>query len=399
MTLNVRHPIWLPAAPQPGAMAFAILFVIESFARALVASVVPIQAYDVLRNEQSVSFLYTAVGLLSITGSLFIPALVRRFTRRWVYTLGAVCLILASIAFVTHTLLGQATGMLVRVFGVACLNITLNLYIMDYIRRHEFVRSEPLRLATSTISWTVAPFLGVWLYTTQGLLAVHGLTALWALLLIAVFWYYRLSENKLIAPGRIAPTDPINNIRRFAEQPRLRLAWVIAFGRSAFWSTFFVYGPILMVSTGQGNLAGGALVSAGNAVLIFAIVFGRLGSRHGVRTVITVAFFALSLLCICAGMIGASSPWLTAGFLLLGTLACAALDALGGIAFLRSVHPHERAQMTAVYRTYTDASDLLPAFIYGILLGYFGLGSVFAVLGVFLLFCSWLTWRFLPRSM
>ena len=32
----------------------------------------------------------------------------------------------------------QVAGMLLRVYGVACLNITLSLYILQYIRRIEF---------------------------------------------------------------------------------------------------------------------------------------------------------------------------------------------------------------------------------------------------------------------
>ena len=61
------------------------------------------------------------------------------------------------------------------------------------------------------------------------------------------------------------------------------------------------------------------------------------------------------------------------------------LDALGSAAFLRAVRSYERPQMTAVYRTYLDLSDLLPPLVYSIVLAFFGLGAVFATLGVVLL--------------
>ena len=48
MALNIRHPIWLPAAPKPGITVFTSLFFVETFVRATVASVIPIQAYDLL---------------------------------------------------------------------------------------------------------------------------------------------------------------------------------------------------------------------------------------------------------------------------------------------------------------------------------------------------------------
>ena len=55
--------------------------------------------------------------------------------------------------------------------------------------------------------------------------------------------------------------------------------------------------------------------------------------------------------------------------------------------------------MSAVYRTYLDFSELLPPLVYSVVLAFFGLGAVFATLGVFTALCGWLTWRYLPKSM
>jgi len=63
------------------------------------------------------------------------------------------------------------------------------------------------------------------------------------------------------------------------------------------------------------------------------------------------------------------------------------------------VHSFERSQMTAVYRTYLDLSELLPPLVYSVMLAFFGLGSVFATLGVFMAVCGVVTWRYLPKSM
>ena len=86
-------------------------------------------------------------------------------------------------------------------------------------------------------------------------------------------------------------------------------------------------------------------------------------------------------------------------FLLAGTTFAVALDAVGSTPFLRAVHAYERPQMNAVYRTYLDLSELLPPFVYAIILGFTGLGGVFVALGFFCAFCAWLSWRHLPRSM
>jgi MFS family permease len=399
MGTHVRHPIWLTSVRQAGARTFASLYTVESFARATVSSVIPIQAYEILRNEQMVSMLYTAVSLTGLSATLFMPMLIHRFARRWVYTAGACLLAIGSLFFITHTLAGQAFGMLCRVMGASALSITLNLYIMDHIRKTEFMRSESLRMAWSMVAWTGGPTLGIFLYTHFGIYAAHGAVAVVAMILLSLFWFYRLGDNPMIAAGKSRAINPLANIGRFVSQPRLRLAWIIAFGRSCFWTTFFVYGPLFMVITGQGEIAGGLLVSAANGLLFTAIFWGRAGKRFGARRVITGAFLAMSAMLLAAGVIGETVPLLTAAFLLVGSLFTIAIDALGSTVFMRAVHPYERAQMAAVYRTYLDFSELTPPMVYSIVLAFFGLGSVFATLGILMAVCAAIVWRYLPKSL
>jgi hypothetical protein len=305
----------------------------------------------------------------------------------------------ASAALASYTIPGQAAGMFLRVLGAGTLAIALNLYIMEFIPKHQFVRSESLRFTLATLPWTVGPGFGVWLYVTFGLWATYAWSAGWAILLVGFFWYLKLSDLKAVRRGKLQPTNPLKSIRRFVAQPRLRLAWLIAFGRSCYWTTFYIYGPILMVSTGEGKLAGGLIVSAANALLISAIGWGRIGSRYGVRSVV-VGSFMLAALCAClAGVAGEDHPWTAAILLLSGIMAAVALDAVGSTPFLRAVHSYERPEMTAVYRTNLDLSELLPPLIYGLILGFTGLGGVFVALGLFCLVCAWYSWRHLPRSM
>ncbi len=399
MAIHVRHPMWLPAVKHAGARTFASLYTVESFARATVSSVIPIQAYEILHNEQTVSMLYTVVSLLGLSVTLFMPMLIHRFARRWVYTAGACLLAVGSLFFVTHTLVGQFLGMLCRVMGASALSITLNLYIMDHIRKTDFMRSESLRMAWSMVAWTCGPTRGIFLYSHFGIYAAHGAVAAFAMVLLALFWFYRLGDNQLIAAGKSRAINPIANIGRFVSQPRLRLAWLIAFGRSCFWTTFFVYGPLFMVITGQGDIAGGLLISAGNGLLFMAIFWGRAGRRFGARRIITLAFVCMTLSLFAAGSIGAAAPLLTAGLLLVGAFFVISIDALGSTVFMRAVHPYERAQMAAVYRTYLDFSELTPPMVYSVVLAFFGLGSVFVTLSFLTLACGIVSWRYLPKKM
>ena len=114
---QVRHPIWITTAKRPTARVFAILFGIESMARAIITSVVPIQTYDLMQSERGVSILYTCMSLLGLISTLSIPLLIVRIPRRWVYTAGTVSLILGCCAFALDTLPGQASGLFLRTFG------------------------------------------------------------------------------------------------------------------------------------------------------------------------------------------------------------------------------------------------------------------------------------------
>lgn len=386
---------------QPGAWAFATLFAVESFSRATIVSIVPIQAYELLQNKQHVSMLYFVVGLVGLVATVSAPVFYRHLPQRWVYIGGALTLVASAACFATHTLVGQAAGMFLRILGAGMLAITLSLYILEFIPKQQLVRSESLRLAMSMMAWTVGPSLGVWLYVRFGSVAPYLFSASWAVILIGLFVMLRLSAGKPAEEGRTQtrPVNPIDNIRRFIAQPRMRLAWLIAFGRSCYWGTFYVYAPILMVATGEGKLAAGLIVSLGNALLLFAIGWGRLGGRLGVRRVVVLAFALAAACAILAGVAGERHPWTSALLLLAGVNFAVALDAVGSTPYLRAVHPFERPQMTAVYRTNLDLSDLLPALIYSVILGFAGLGAVFIALGLFCAVCGVIAWRYLPRSM
>jgi predicted MFS family arabinose efflux permease len=401
MAIHVRHPMWLEAVARPGIGAFALLFAIESFARATLVTVIPLQAYAALQSSRGVSLMFTCVGIAGLAGSLFIPFLIRLIPRRWVYTLGALGLVAAAGLFALDSPGGLLAGLTVRVLAVACLNVTLNLYIMDTIRRGDLVRSEPFRLAVSGAAWTLCPSLGVYLYGAFGTIAADALSAAAAVLLLVAFWTIRLSDNPAIAAARPAPPppSPMRSIARFMAQPRLRLGWLIAFGRSSWWAQFFTFTPLYLVISGQSDLMGAVVVSLGNAMLFLTVLIGRFAERVGVRQVIIGAYFLSG-----ASMIGAAAlalvgwPLAVAGLLLLAGVWVSGLDAVGNIPFLRAVRARERAEMATVFRTYIDLSELLPSAVFALLLSFFGLESVFAATGIVMLGIG-LVARYLPRAL
>jgi len=381
----------------PGATAFALMFALESMARASLATVIPLQTYALFGVPRDVSLAFLAVALTGLAGSFAIPLLIRRIGRRWVYPLGGACLVVAPALFVTETMIGQLTGMLVRVFWTACLNITLNLYIMDYIHKRDLVRSEPRKFLFSAAAWTIGPSLGVLLFYRIGAWAANGFSAGCALLVLANFWRMRLQDNAAVALATKRPPNPLASIGRFFAQKRLLLAWAISFGRTCWWGTFMVYGPLLMVRSGEDPLFGALMVSAASGFLFLTPLWGRVGAQLGLRRTIMGAFGLAGLATLAAG-VAAPLPFLAALLLMVGALGGTCLDALGNIPYLRAVHPYERPQMTTVYRTYMDIADLATSGVMAVVLSFFDLPAVFIVGGLATFALSALA-RHLPRSM
>ena len=144
--MPLRQPIWLLRISTPGADAMAILFTFESFSRALLITLIPLEAYRILGDAGAVSVLFFLGSIVGLGANFAVPWLVRRLGRRWVYTAGAVLLFAAPLVLAGGTLGTQALGMMVRALGVVSLGICLNLYIMDHVDRRDFGRSEPKRI-------------------------------------------------------------------------------------------------------------------------------------------------------------------------------------------------------------------------------------------------------------
>jgi MFS family permease len=384
---------------KAGAFTFGAIFALESLVRSLNSTVVSLQAYDLLGSSQKVSELTTLVAMTVLLTTLMLPYILGRLRRRWAYTLGVIGLMTASLFLASFTVSGQIAGMFFRNCGAAILNITLSLYILDHIRKSDLAHSEPLRLSLSTFSWMIGPASGVWLYTHLGAWGPQLASIAVAVALLVLFWVLRLSDRVTMPSGTLQPFNPLANVARFVRQPRLRLAWMVAFGRSCFWATFFIYGPLLMVEGGVGKQVGGLMISASQALLLCAYLFGRLAHRFGVRSIISLCFLMMAVSSIAAGIAGKEQPYFAMLFLLFGSFAASGLDGVGGIPFLRAVRTHERQRMAAVYRTYIDFSELIPAMIFAVALSYFEIGIVFVILGASLIIMGTIAFRYLPKSM
>jgi MFS family permease len=388
-----------PMSHRAGPWTIGAIFAGESLVRALNVSVIPIQAYELLGTSQRVSILATVVSCIVLLTTLSLPFLLRGVRRRWVYTFGIACVMAAALAFAANSVEAQVVATLLRNIGASVMNITLSLYIMDNISKAEMTTSEPVRMTVSTISWVMGPAIGTWLYTHYGIIAPQLAVLAAGVALLVGFWAARLRDNVTLTPGTLAPFNPVENVAAFLKQPRLRLAWCIAFGRSCFWSSLFIYGPLLMIEGGVPKSTAGYLVPASQLTLPLSIGFGWLAKRIGVRKVVAGSFFGIALLGSLTGFFGKGLPWAAVTCLMLAAICASGLDGVGGIPFYRAVKPMQRQRMTSVYRSFFECAELIPGFIFMLLLLHFEIGIVFIVIGLLSVFLAALTWKHLPKSM
>ncbi len=200
-----------------------------------------------------------------------------------------------------------------------------------------------------------------------------------------------------MATAKRPPPNPLKYLPRFFRQPRLRLAWGLAVGRSAWWSMFFVYAPIYVVNVGLGEVWAGAITSFGTASFFLVPLWGRIGRRHGLRFLLIAGYLGTGSATVAAALFY-DLPWGGVTALILSAAAAGLIDAAGNIPFLRAVHPHERPEMTTVYNSFRGVSQTVPPGVFALLLRVFELPAVFVTAGLAMASMAWLC-RFLPRRL
>lgn len=389
--MDVNQPVFIRSLAKPGATVFAILFTLDSTGRAIVSTVLSMQAYALYQHRFGqvegrpwVAATFLLTSLVSLFFNLVSPFFIRKLQRRWFYISGIVIGTLAVMLLSTDTIPGQVGGMILRALSAGTCRIALLLYIMDYIPRHQLVKSEPLRLFMSCIAWGVGPWLGVRLYVDHGMIAPALVATLSYTILITYFLYLRLHDNPALVPTGAAITQfshPLSNIVHFIRQKKLRLGWSIAFGRSAWWSMFFVYPALYAADHHLNPQWAGGVVGIGNFMLVTAPLISWVAQRIGIRALLVFGLFIGGAVTLSIPIFY-NHPAVVGTLLLLGASCIVVLDSLGNIPFMRFVRSRERNQMTSVFQTYTDVSDLMPSTVYALLLTHFDFRAVFLASGL-----------------
>ncbi len=389
-----RNPAVIHHTPIPGIKAFAVLSALESAARGILVSVLPIAMYRIFADAKLVSEVYFFIGVLSLATALFIPWVSRLLPRRWLYTVAIVAYIVGSgiCAFSDNWVFAVGLGLMT--LAVVVITVCFNAYVMDYIARSKLGEVETLRLFYSGAAWSIGPFLGIWL---PSLWAPAPFILAWfaACCLLIAFWRLRLGNGKAIQKASTKPPNPFAYLDRFRRQPRLIAGWTFAVIRSCAWWVYVVYLPIYAVENGYSEQLGGILLSLSNAFLFLTPLMLK-AMRGYVRKAIILGFSGSAVLFLLASL-EFSGPAIAIGLLLAASLFLILLDMSAGLPFLMAVRPSERTEMSAVYSTYRDVSGVVTPGVASLMLISLPLQMMFGVTAIALFSCSLLATRLHPR--
>ena len=377
-------------------IAFAGLFFFATFSRAVLISVLPLESHALLGDAQAVSLLYFCAAGLGVATSITVPVLLHRLGAGRTFYIGVLAMLVSIVLLGSRTPPLFVAGLALHFMSIAAMDVPLNACILEVTPRRELMRFEPLRILYTVFAFAVGPWLGVYLQSRVAPTlpyAIGGTAALFSVL------YYRWLGLHTVALRRdtTRPLNPLRHVRRFAGQPRMRLAWVLAAARASWWMTFVIYTPIYAKVSGLGELAGAATVSIGTAWVLSVTWWGRVGRRYGLRRLLTGGFVATSGVSVLVGLC-AGWPWAALALLVLNALAATALDGAGNVPFMRAVRPFERSEMTGVYLTYRDIAQLGAPGLFAVLLVAFPLPVVFFAAGGWMLGAAGLC-RYIPRRM
>ncbi|HTS93034.1 MAG TPA: hypothetical protein VMG55_13585 [Stellaceae bacterium] len=374
---------------------FSIIFFLMAFAQTVVMTVLPVEALRLLGDARAVSLAYFGVGLAGFAGRLSIPFIVRRIGRFGVFVLGAAALCLSGGLLVLERVTALVPGLFLNVFAFACFEIVINLYVLDQIARSELGRFEAKRIFFAAAPFTLGPWLGINLQIDVARWIPFAISAAAACMVPAAFWISGLMAEARMRAAVPRSANPLRYLPRFFAQPRLRLGWALAAGRSSWWTMFQIYAPIFAVKSGLGAEVGGVIVSIGIGWMWLVPFWGWVGRRYGLRRLYWAGYATAGAISLAAAAL-MQWPVLGAVALLMAAFATESIDGGGNTLYLRAVHPYERSEMTAVFASYRDMSQLVPPGVFALLLTVFDLEAVFVAAGIMMLGLAGLT-RYIPR--
>lgn len=323
--------------------------------------------------------MYFIAGVITLFWGLFVPRMTQIWPRRFVYAGGCILYMIAMALFIVGQSWSVQLGILVMGMATVTCFVCFNAYVLDYVPRADLGRTQSLQMVYAAAPWALGPLSGVWMRHHWDPLPFLVAGAL-AVLQLSVFLYLRLGSGRQITRAKGPAVNPLAYLGRFFQQPRLIAGWLFAVIRSCGWWIYVVYLPIYCIESGLGEQLGGMMLSASNAVLLASPFMAAWARKVSVRISLR-ATLAYCAVLFTATTIFAPMPSFAVVFLFFAAFGLVMLDVVGGLPFMMSVKPSERAEMAAVYSSFRDVSGIATPAAAWLILWVAPLSFIFAASG------------------
>ena len=379
-------PLNLRYSAVPKLQHFALLAGLEAAVRGTLISTIPIAVYDAFGSAQNLSTVYFTAGIITLFWGLMVPRLTQIWPRRWVYSGGCALYLIAMVLFVVGSQISVQLGILIMGMATVTCFVCFNAYVLDYVPRADLGRTQSLQMVYAAAPWAIGPLSGVWLrhqWAPLPFVVAGG----FALLQVGIFWYLRLGSGKQITRAKGPAVNPLAYLGRFFAQPRLIAGWLFAVIRSCGWWVYVVYVPVFCIENkigaayGMSDKLGGFMLSVSNATLLLSPLMAGWVRRVSVRIALRGAL-AYCAIAFCGATLLSPFPAISLICLFFGSFGLVMLDVTGGLPFMMSVKPSERAEMAAVYSSFRDVSGIATPGMAWLVLWVAPLSAIFAASGL-----------------
>ncbi|MGL4320116.1 MAG: MFS transporter, partial [Paracoccaceae bacterium] len=190
-------PLHLRHSPTNRVRDFALLTGLEAAVRGMLISAMPLTVYDTLGTASATSAAYFMAGIVSLVWGLMVPWATRFIPRRWAYTLGCAMYLGGMALAITGNPVAIVAALILNAAATVTIFVCLNAYVLDYIERADLAKNQSTQMLYAATPWMIGPVLGVWL-RAHWAPAPFILAGVFAMALLAVFWWARLGNGKQI---------------------------------------------------------------------------------------------------------------------------------------------------------------------------------------------------------
>ncbi len=370
----------IASAATPSGTVFGVLYGVENFGRAMLATTISLYGIEVMETVQSLSIVLFATSIISLIVTLGSGVFIQIISRKFVFSIACCLSLISMVFFLIETPTGFILANTFRACAAGLILICISLYVLDFIPKKELAKAESRRIFFGGFAWLMAPGIGTWTWANIDHSIPFLISFLTTVILLGLFWWLRIKESHEIDPPNSKNLNILTNVFNYFNNGHMRVAYIIAVCRSSAWVVFFAYGPIYMLDAGVAPEWIGFIISAIMSALMLSAQFLKFARFVGIRRIIVYCFILAGIFFATIGLLPKPTIW-GLGLFFMASLCIDMLDVIGNLPFLRTVPKNTRVEMTTVFSTWRELSFTLTPGIAYIVLIFLPVHGLFLVLG------------------